>query len=113
MLYNKISRIMWTILFFISIIGIIKTTNDMIYFWVFCVSSSCIFIIDYISVRKRYNRDMSAKRKWHIFANFSQWLFWVAVLYLPFISEQSFGYKSFVLADLFLVTAFTMYMYKK
>lgn len=116
MVYGKINRTFWGILFLISFIGIISTTKDMFFLYFFTLSSGFVFSIDYYNIKKHYDlkrKNIVALTKWHIYANAAQWIFWIAVLYILFISERSIGYKAFIIGDLFIVATFASIKFKK
>jgi len=116
MVYSKINRILWGILFLICFIGIILMSKDMFFLYFFTIGSGFIFSMDYYNIKKHYDlnrKNIAALTKWHIYANVAQWIFWIAVLYILFISERSIGYKVFIIGDLFIVATFASIKYKK
>jgi hypothetical protein len=116
MVYSKINRIFWAILFLICFIGIILTSKDMFFLYFFIIGSGFVFSIDYYNIKKHYDlnrKNIAALKRWHIYANAVQWIFWIAVLYVLFISERSIGYKAFIIGDLFIVATFGSLKYKK
>ncbi len=114
MLYSKISRIIWIIILLVSIIGRLISQKDIFFIYLFTIGSALIFIIDFLNVSRYYKSGNRAKvkKKWHILANLTQWIFWSALVYVPFVSTMSIGYKIFVLVDLFIVATYIMYKYK-
>ncbi|MGV8981944.1 hypothetical protein [Clostridium sp.] len=116
MVYSKNNRIFWGILFLICFVGIILTSKDMFFIYFFTIASGFVFSIDYYNIKKHYDpnrKNIVALTRWHIYANAAQWIFWIAVLYILFISERSIGYKAFIIVDLFIVATFASLKYKK
>jgi hypothetical protein len=116
MVYSKINRIFWVILFLICLIGIIITTKDMFFLYLFAIGSGVVFSIDYYNIKNHYDpkiKNIGALKKWHIYANVVQWVFWIALLYMFFISKRGIGYKAFIIGDLFIVATYATIRYKK
>lgn len=116
MVYSKINRISWGILLLICFLGIMLTNKDMLFLYIFAICSGFIFSIDYYNIKKHYylnSTNIVALKRWHIYANIIQWIFWVALLYFACISGRSIGYKAFIIGDLFLVATFATIKYKK
>lgn len=113
MLYNIMLKKIWFILFLIALGGyfILKKTT---YIYIYIIGEAFIFIIDFLINNKYYdknNRKAVVKRNWHILANFCQWTFWAAILYVPLMTGLNFGYKVFILIDTFIASTFATYKF--
>ena len=114
MIFNKIMRIIWAVSFLISLLGILILDYDNIFRIGFGVVSLVLFVVDFIMVSTIYKKLTITRlfeRKWHLFSIFTQWLFWVMLLYIPFRSELSLGYKMFFITDMFIMTTFAFYKF--
>lgn len=112
----KINRLFWGILLLICFLGIIVTSHDMFFLYLYIIGSGIIFIKDYYNTKEHYDlnwKNIIIIKRWHIYANIAQWLFWIASLYFLFISVSSIGYKAFIICDLFIVATFATIKYKK
>ncbi|MBK5243243.1 hypothetical protein [Clostridium sp.] len=112
----KINRLVWGILLLICLLGIIVSSKDMLYIYLYIIGSGIVFIKDYYDTKKQYDpnwKNILLIKRWHIYANITQWLFWIVLLYFLFISVTSLGYKSFIIGDLFIVATFAIIKYNK
>lgn len=114
MIFNRSLRVVWVVLFVISLFAIIFFTYDGIIRASFGVISGILFTYDFIHISAGHGKltfTRLTERKWHLFADFTQWLFWLMLLYIPFRAEIGLGYKIFFIVDLFIVATFGFYKF--
>ena len=117
MIFNKKLRLIWGVLFTAALIAILSFESKGLYALIFGVTSGFVFIADFYVLRMEYKKagmmESKYRKRWHIFSKFTQWLFWTALLYVPFMPQFSTGYKIFMLADFFLVSTFAFYKFTR
>ncbi|ADO82075.1 hypothetical protein [Ilyobacter polytropus] len=117
MIFNKKLRLIWGVLFTVALIAVLSFGRGAMYAIMFGVASGFVFIADFYILSREYKKSgvMEGKyrKRWHIFSKFTQWLFWTALLYVPFQPQFSTGYKIFMLVDFFLVSTFAFYKFSR
>lgn len=117
MIFNKKLRLIWGVLFTVALIAVLSFERNVVYAIVFGVASGLVFIADFYILSKDYKKarvmESKYRKRWHIFSKFTQWLFWTALLYVPFQAQFSTGYKIFMLVDFFLVSTFSFYKFSR
>ena len=114
MIFNKMIRIIWGISFLISLLAILIFNYDGVFRMGFGIVSAVLFTADFIiisTIYKNFSVFRLFEKRWHLFLGFTQWLFWVMILYIPFRAELSLGYKMFFITDLFIVATFAFYKF--
>lgn len=117
MIFSKKLRLIWGVLFTVALVSILSFESNILYTLIFGVTSGFIFMADFYILSREYKRagvvESRYKKRWHIFSKVTQWLFWTALLYVPFVQHFSTGYKIFMLADFFLVSTFAFSKFAK
>ncbi|WP_394700464.1 hypothetical protein [uncultured Ilyobacter sp.] len=101
----------------IAILSFGRSAMYAVYAIMFGVTSGFVFIADFYLLSREYKKagvmESKYRKRWHIFSKFTQWLFWMALLYVPFQPQFSTGYKIFMLVDFFLVSTFAFYKFSR
>lgn len=117
MIFDKRLRLVWGLLFTIALISVISFERDGLYVLIFGITSGLVFSMDFLILNREYKRarvmESKQRKRWHVFSKFTQWLFWTALLYVPFEPGYSTGYKIFVLVDFFIISTFAFYKFNK
>lgn len=116
MIQDKTLRLIWIILFIAVFPATIYFKSDYTFVILFAVVSGGIFILDFSKLNKHYKKFGSViaiKRRWHIFSNFTQWMFWTALIVIPFNPNFELKYKIFVMIDIFVISTFSFMKFNK